>query len=80
MLILNLLFSVSFRGISIGGHLGGLIGGLITGLLVVQFAERRRQPWVVIAGGVVIAVISVAGAIAVAGMHGLTPNGLGVGV
>ena len=77
ILILNLLFSVSFRGISIGGHIGGLIGGLIGGWLVIEFAERRRQPAVAIAGCVLIAVVGVVGAIAVAGAHGLAPNGIG---
>src|SRR5947209_9922471 len=33
-LVINLLFSVSFKGISIGGHLGGLVAGLIGGALV----------------------------------------------
>ena len=41
------------------------------------FAERRRQPAVAIAGCVLIAVVGVVGAIAVAGAHGLAPNGIG---
>jgi membrane associated rhomboid family serine protease len=77
ILVINLLFSVSFKGISIGGHLGGLIAGLITGWLVVEFAERRREPWVPLAGCALIAVLSVVGAVAVAGSHGLAPNGIG---
>jgi membrane associated rhomboid family serine protease len=77
VLVLNLLFSVSFRGISIGGHLGGLIGGLITGLLIVELGERRRLQAVALAGCVAVAVASVAGALAVAGSHGLAPNGIG---
>jgi membrane associated rhomboid family serine protease len=77
VLVLNLLFSVSFRGISIGGHLGGLIGGLITGWLIVEVAERRRMQPLALAGCAAIAVASVAGAIAVAGAHGLAPNGIG---
>jgi membrane associated rhomboid family serine protease len=79
VLILNLLFSVSFRGISIGGHLGGLVAGLITGVLVVEVAERRRQEGLALAGCALVAVLSVAGAIAVAGSTGLTPNGIGFG-
>ncbi len=77
VLVLNLLFSVSFRGISIGGHLGGLVAGLITGWLVVEFAERRRQPAVFLIGCVAIIVGSAAAAVAVAGGHGLAPNGIG---
>lgn len=79
ILVLNLLFSVSFKGISIGGHLGGLAAGLITGMLVVELAERRRNEPLTLAGCVVLAVACVAGAIAVAGSHGLTPNGIGFG-
>ena len=77
ILIFNLLFSVSFRGISIGGHLGGLVGGLIAGWLVVELAERRRQPAAALIGCLVLAAISVAASIAVAGGHGLAPSGIG---
>jgi membrane associated rhomboid family serine protease len=80
MLVLNLLFSVSFAGISIWGHLGGLAGGLITGWLVVEISERRRQPALALAGCAAVAVISIVGAIAVAGSTGLAPNGIGFGV
>ena len=75
VLVLNLLFSVTFAGISIGGHLGGLAAGLICGEIVVQWSERRRLPAVALAGCVVVGVVSVALALAVAGGHGLTPNG-----
>lgn len=39
-LLLNLVFTFSVSGISIGGHLGGMAGGAIAGLLVIA-AERR---------------------------------------
>lgn len=39
-LVLNLVFTFSVPGISIGGHLGGMIGGALGALLVVA-AERR---------------------------------------
>lgn len=79
VLVVNLFFSVSFRGISIGGHLGGLIGGLFTGLLIVELAEHRRMQALALGGCLVVAVVSIAGAIAVAGGAGLTPNGIGFG-
>ncbi len=79
VLVLNLLFSVTFSGISIGGHLGGLIGGLITGTLIVELGERRGMRTPALAGCVLVAVISVAGAIAVAGSTGIAPNGIGIG-
>lgn len=77
VLVLNLVFSFTFRGISIGAHLGGLIAGLIAGLLVVEFAERRRMRSAALLGCVILGAGSVAGAIAVAGLHGLAPNGIG---
>ena len=77
VLVLNLVFSVSFRGISIGGHLGGLVAGVITGALIVELGERRRQPKLALAACILLAGVSVAGAIAVAGGHGLAPNGIG---
>ena len=75
VLVLNLLFSLTFSGISIGGHLGGLIGGALCGEIVVQWTERRRMPALALTGVAVVALASVAGALAVAGGTGLTPNG-----
>jgi len=77
VLVLNLVISVSFRGISIGAHLAGLIAGVICGLLIVELAERRRSQWLALLGCGVVAVASVVGAIAVAGGPGLAPNGIG---
>jgi membrane associated rhomboid family serine protease len=77
VLVFNLVFSLSVRGISIGGHLGGLVAGLITGWLIVEVAERRRLAAAALIGCAVVAVASVIGALAVAGGHGLTPNGIG---
>lgn len=77
VLVLNLVISFTFRGISIGAHLGGLIAGLVAGLLVVELAERRRMQSAALLGCVVLGAASVAGAIAVAGLHGLAPHGVG---
>jgi len=74
-LILNLVISVSYAGISLGGHLGGLVAGLICGLLIVDVGERRRMPQLALAGCALLGVASVVGAIAVAGGHGLAPHG-----
>jgi membrane associated rhomboid family serine protease len=78
-LLINVVFSFSVAGISIGGHLGGLIGGGLAGWLIVQFAEKRRRQWVALAGCLLLAAASVGGAIAVASSHGLTPGGVGFG-
>ena len=76
ILVINLVFSLAVRNISIGGHLGGFVGGVIAGWLVVQLSQRRRLPAAAIAGCAVLAVASVAGALAVAGGTGLTPHGI----
>jgi membrane associated rhomboid family serine protease len=74
-LVLNLLITLTISDISIGGHIGGLVAGFITGWLVVQYGEKRRNQSLALAGCAAVAIISVIGAIAVAGGHGLTPNG-----
>jgi len=76
LLVINVVFSVAIPGISIGGHIGGFVGGLITGWLFVQIGEHKRMPAAALAGCVIVAAISVVAAIAVAGGHGLVPNGL----
>jgi membrane associated rhomboid family serine protease len=76
VLVLNLVISFTFSGISIGGHIGGLVAGLICGEMIVQWTERRRLPSLALAGCAVVGVLSVILAIAVAGSHGLTPHGL----
>jgi membrane associated rhomboid family serine protease len=78
-LLINIVFSLSFRGISIGGHLGGLIAGMLAGLLIVELGERRSAQPLALAGCVVLAIASVAGALAAAGGTGLAPNGIGLG-
>jgi len=78
-LAINIVFSLSIRGISIGGHLGGLVAGLIAGALVVELGERRRMQGIALTGCVVVALASAAAAIAVSGSTGIAPNGIGLG-
>ena len=78
-LLINIVFTVSFSGISLGGHLGGTVGGGLCGWALVQIGERRRQPGLALAACALVAVLSIVGAIAVAGGPGLTPNGIGLG-
>ena len=75
LILLNL--AISFLpglNISVGGHIGGLVGGSLIALGL-EVVRKRRLPawsgWVVIAA---VAVLSVAGALAVAGNE----SGLGV--
>jgi membrane associated rhomboid family serine protease len=66
--VLNLVFTFSIPGISIGGHLGGLVGGALAALLVI-YAERLRGSGgklIEVAGILVIAGASFAGALAAA--------------
>jgi membrane associated rhomboid family serine protease len=77
-LAINIVFSLSVQGISIGGHIGGVVGGLITGWLIVELAERRRMQSAALLGCVAVGAISVIAAIAVAGSAGLAPNGIGL--
>ena len=75
MLLLNLVFTLTVAGISIGGHLGGLLAGFITGWLVVEYGERRNRQALALVGCALVAIVSIVGALAVAGGTGLTPNG-----
>ncbi len=43
LVVINLIFTVSRPGISIGGHVGGLLGGAMVAWLVDE-ADRRRVP------------------------------------
>jgi membrane associated rhomboid family serine protease len=70
LILINLVFSFVLSGISIGGHIGGLIGGGLVALIYAQ-AERLRQPWLAIAGGIAVAGASVAIGLAVAGGSGI---------
>jgi membrane associated rhomboid family serine protease len=69
ILLLNVVFTFSVPGLSIGGHLGGIVGGGLAALLV-MVAERRvggRNGRLLEAAGMLaISAISVAGALAVA--------------
>jgi membrane associated rhomboid family serine protease len=76
VLVINLVFTVSVSGVSIGGHLGGLVAGVICGFGVVELGERRRMKWAPVLVCAAVAVVSVIGSIAVAGQHGLAPSGL----
>lgn len=78
-LLINIIFSLSVRDVSIGGHLGGFVAGVITGELIVELGERRRMEGAALLGCALVAALSVAGAIAIAGGTGIAPNGIGFG-
>ncbi|MCW2999689.1 MAG: Rhomboid family protein [Solirubrobacterales bacterium] len=66
LILLNLAFSFVLSNISVGGHIGGLVGGSLAALALHE-ADRRRQPVLGYAALAVLAVVAVAGALAVAG-------------
>src|SRR5215204_6489716 len=66
-IIINIFFTLGVGNISVGGHFGGLIGGALCALLIVLAERRARRPVELeILGMLALAVISVAGALAVA--------------
>jgi membrane associated rhomboid family serine protease len=68
-LVLNLVFTLSIPGISIGGHLGGLVGGTLAAFVVTAGERRvggRAALPVEVIGIAAICALSVAGALAAA--------------
>jgi membrane associated rhomboid family serine protease len=66
-IVINIVFTFSWGQISVGGHFGGLIAGALCALLIVLAERRARRPVELeILGMAALAVISVAGALAVA--------------
>jgi membrane associated rhomboid family serine protease len=66
VLLINLAITF-FPGfnISIGGHIGGLIGGALVAIALEASSRRRLPAAVPVAACVVVAAISVAGAVSV---------------
>jgi membrane associated rhomboid family serine protease len=75
ILLFNLIYTLTIADVSIGGHLFGVISGFATGWLVTEYGEKRDRRGLVLGCCLAITVVSVAGAILVAGSSGLLPNG-----
>lgn len=43
LILINLVFTFTIPGISVGGHIGGLIGGALTALLIFEIEERTKS-------------------------------------
>ena len=67
LILLNLAFTFLASNVSVGGHLGGLAGGAVTALLMDQITRRRLPRAAALAAPALVAVVSVAVALAVAG-------------
>ena len=66
LIVINLIFSFAFSGISIGGHIGGLIGGVLA-TFAFDLAERNRVPALGYVGCAALSVVAVIGGYAAAG-------------
>jgi membrane associated rhomboid family serine protease len=66
-IVINLVISFSFSGISWGGHLGGLIGGILITLAYAHWGDRGRAQYGQLGLGGVLGLVGVAaGSIAIA--------------
>jgi membrane associated rhomboid family serine protease len=63
LLAVNLVLTFAISGISIGGHLGGLAGGALVGSVMLKTPADRRSMAQGLAVAVLVAVLSVAGAV-----------------
>jgi membrane associated rhomboid family serine protease len=69
LIVINLIFSFTFSGISVGAHIGGLIGGFVAALAI-RTADDRGYPIVGLIACLAVGVACVFAAIGVAGSSG----------
>ncbi|HZT84932.1 MAG TPA: rhomboid family intramembrane serine protease [Gaiellaceae bacterium] len=65
-IVINLIISFSFSGISWGGHIGGLIGGILVMLGYAHWREGRAQYGQIAVPGVLGLIVVAAGSVAIA--------------
>ena len=70
LLVINLIFTLFYPGISIGGHLGGMAGGALAALLVLE-ADRRRSRALGLAACAAISAVAIVGGIVASGTASL---------
>lgn len=66
LIAINLVFSLVWPGISLGGHVGGLIGGVVAGFVLVDVGDRLRSPVLPLLACTGLSALAVFGSIAVA--------------
>lgn len=67
IIVLNLIFTFTIPGISIGGHVGGLIGGFIAGWIITDVGPRYlRNPNVAMAAVVLVGLAALGAGVLVA--------------
>jgi membrane associated rhomboid family serine protease len=69
LIVINLIFSFTFSGISVGAHIGGLIGGFVAGMAI-RTADDRGYPAAGLIACLALSAACVLGAIEVAGSSG----------
>jgi membrane associated rhomboid family serine protease len=69
LIVINLIFSFTVSGISVGAHVGGLIGGFVAGM-VIRTADERGYPAAGLIACLALSAACVFGAIEVAGSSG----------
>jgi membrane associated rhomboid family serine protease len=57
LIVINLIFTFAFPGISIGGHLGGLAAGVV---LMLAFLQFRRSLALTVGSAAIVAIVAVA--------------------
>jgi membrane associated rhomboid family serine protease len=67
LILINLALGFVIPNVSVGGHVGGLLAGCAAALLVEEVGKRRGSEVLAVAACVLVAVIAVAGSLAVAG-------------
>jgi membrane associated rhomboid family serine protease len=67
VLVLNLIFTFTIPGISIGGHIGGIIGGAVAGWVVLAPNYKRIPLWATYVAPLAVMAISVIVSVAVVG-------------
>jgi membrane associated rhomboid family serine protease len=63
LLMINIVFTLIFPRISIGGHFGGLAAGAIMGAVMLAFERRKVPSWVTVAAGAMLSALLVAGSV-----------------
>jgi membrane associated rhomboid family serine protease len=67
VLVLNLIFTFTIPGISIGGHIGGIIGGAVAGWVVLAPNYKGVPPWATYVAPLAVMAASVIVSVAVVG-------------
>ncbi|MGH2953618.1 MAG: rhomboid family intramembrane serine protease [Solirubrobacterales bacterium] len=77
LVVINLVFTFSLSGISVGGHIGGLVGGGLAGLMIANLEQRSVPNARALEFGAMIAICAIAVAGAMIAAEESVPAGFG---